>query len=240
MPEHVHFVIYIIEKTEYHLGDIVSHLKGECSRRFSGLDSKRSTDFSQKLPSVFEEGYHDRILMKEGQLQRMLRYVSDNPRRRLIRMTHPDFFSRHSIPSFEGMELEAYGNIHLLEDPDIEPVKISSKFSQEELIRRKVCWKRTVENCGVLASPFVSKAEKLVRDWAIDNGGRLIYMVDNGFGPLFAPKGIIHQLCSEGRMLLIAPAEYKFSSPRPGKSYWERMNRLAASISSGDYLLAFR
>ena len=32
MPEHVHFVLYVTEKTEYHLGDIISWLKGACTR----------------------------------------------------------------------------------------------------------------------------------------------------------------------------------------------------------------
>lgn len=227
MPEHVHFVIFITEKTENHLSKIISHLKGECSRRFAGMDSKRDAGFDQILPSVFEEGYHDRILLKKGQLQSMLRYVTDNPRRRLIRKQNPDFFYRKHIQSFEGMELEAYGNLQLLEDPDIEAVKISSKYSPEELRRRKIRWKRNVENCGVLASPFISKGEKKVRDWAIENGGRLIYILDNGFGPQFTPKGLLHQLCSEGRLLLIAPAEHSLKAISRDKSYWQRMNRLA-------------
>jgi hypothetical protein len=32
-----------------------------------------------ELPSIFEERYHDRILLKQGQLDRILKYVSDNP-----------------------------------------------------------------------------------------------------------------------------------------------------------------
>lgn len=238
MPEHVHFVIFIHEATEFHLGDIITHLKSEITRQYNGLSTVRTSDFENSLISVFEPDYHDRILLKEGQLTRMLNYVSKNPERRLKRMQYPEFFARYALPSFEGGEYEAYGNIFLLDDPDIEAVKVSSKYTAEELRQRKYNWKKTVENCGVLASPFISKAEKKVRDWAIDNGGRFIIMLDNGFGERFTPKGILHQLCAEGRLLLIAPAEHSTSKIKRGKDYWERMNRLAAAISSGKYSIS--
>ncbi len=175
MPEHVHFVIYVTEKTEYHLGDIISHFKGGCTRAYARLESIRTDNFDTKLQSIFEIGYHDRLLLKEGQLDRMLRYVSDNPRRRLERMSNPDFYSRYSLRDCQGNLYEAYGNIHLLADPDIEAVKISRSYSTEHLRRLKINWLRTIQNCGVLVSPFISPAEKRVRNWAIDNGGRLIY-----------------------------------------------------------------
>ena len=236
MPEHVHFVLFVTEKTEYHLGHIISHLKGECTRRFNGYDTTRANAGNLILPPLFEEDYHERILTKQNQLDRILAYVSDNPRRRLIRMQNPDFFSRKTFMRFEDGIYEAYGNIHLLNDPDIEAVKVSSKFTAEELHQRKICWLRTVENCGVLASPFISKDEKRVRDWAIDNGGRLIWLLDNGFGPRFTPKGIMHQLCAEGRMLLIAPAEHSTAKVSRNKGYWERMNRFAVAISQGQFM----
>lgn len=109
--------------------------------------------------SIFDEKYHDRILMKEGQLERMLSYVSDNPRRRMMRMMNPGFHLRRRIRHQNGKEYEIYGNPDLLSDPDLEPVKISSRYTPKELVAKKLCWKHTVENCGVLVSPFISEAE---------------------------------------------------------------------------------
>lgn len=152
MPEHVHFVMYVTERTRYHLGEMIAHLKSECSRCFAEIGNK--SEYEPSIIPVFEAGYHDRILTKAGQLQRMLDYVSDNPRCRLIRMQYPDFFCRYQLPEFEGMKLEAYGNISLLSDPDIEAVKVSSRYTAEELRKRKINWKRAVENCGVLLSPL--------------------------------------------------------------------------------------
>lgn len=234
MPEHVHFVIFITERTEYHLGTIIADLKRHCSRDYAEF---LHDGLSYRLRPVFEEGYHDRILLKNGQLQRMLDYVSDNPTRRLIRLQHPELFSRKPLPEFEGTALEAYGNLQLLADPDIEAVKVSSKYSKQQLYEAKLCWKHTVQNCGILASPFVSKAEKAVRNWSVDHGGRFIYILGNGFGPRYTPKGIRHKLCAEGRLLMIAPAVHLTEKVKRDKPFWERMNRLAKAISDGSYRL---
>ena len=112
MPEHLHFVLYNTIYSDYHLGDVINHFKGECTRRFYGLTGKQSEPIH--LPSLFEDGYHDRILIKKNQLRRMMNYVSDNPRRRMVRMANPGFFYRYFITDPNGIRYEAYGNIQLL------------------------------------------------------------------------------------------------------------------------------
>ena len=237
MPEHVHFVIFITSGSEFHLGEIISHFKATCTRRYSeykgGLTPPAKGE--GEMLSVFEEGYHDRILLKSNQLEKMLRYVSDNPRRRLLRMLNPTFHQRHWIILGDGRKFEAYGNINLLFDPDIEAVKISRKFSAAELRSRKICWLRTVENGGVLASPFISKDEKRVLHWAINNGGRIIYIIDNGFEERFAPKGVLHRLCSEGRLLMGASTDFTHGKGALTRAECENMNNLAAAIATGEY-----
>lgn len=273
MPDHMHFVIFIKEKTPWHLGDIINHLKSECTRNYNGYDSSRGEDADETLVSVFEDGYHDRILRRKNQLRRMLKYVSDNPRRSLERTANRGFHRRLYLEdigsvedtgartSFSGggrgtgifgscgetceesvreagsdrVRYEAYGNIHLLEDPELAAVRISRRFSEEELRKRKINWLRTVGNCGVLVSPFISPAEKKVRDWALSHGGRFILIESNGFGERYTPKGILHQLCNEGRLLIIAPVEHLTSPPKLTYSECQRMNALAERIEQ--YLL---
>ena len=230
MPEHLHFVLYNTIYSDYHLGDVINHFKGECTRRFYGLTGKQSEPIH--LPSLFEDGYHDRILIKRNQLKRMKDYVSDNPRRRMVRMANPGFFHRYFISDPNGIRYEAYGNIQLLEDFDIEPVKISRKFSAEELRRRKITWMHTVENGGVLVSPFISPGEKRVLDWARDNGGSLILITDNGFGRNYTPKGWQHELCAEGRLLIVAPVLHSTSAITLTRNVCLAMNALAETISA--------
>lgn len=226
MPEHIHFVIYNTAYSDYHLGEVIRVFKSECTNRFveSGYCQVGGI-------SIFEEGYHDRILLKKGQLQRMLDYVSDNPRRRMLRMMNPGFFRRSPITAPDGSPLECYGNMQMLEDPDIEAVRISSKYTPEILRQRKINWMRTVENGGVLASPFISPEEKRVFDWACDNGGRIILITNNGFGPKYTPKGRLHTLCAEGRLLIVAPAQYQTAAVATTRSACMAMNALAEDIA---------
>lgn len=230
MPEHIHFVLFVTEATDTHLGDIILDLKGECTRRYHGTTKQAVRE--APLISIFEEGYHDRILLKKDQLQRMLSYVSDNPRRRLERMNHPDFFRRTIIAGPDGTRYEAYGNIHLLEDPDIEAVKVSRKYTPDELIHRKRIWMHTVQNGGVLVSPFISPAEKKVENWACNAGGRIILITDNGFGTNYTPKGLLHTLCSEGRLLIIAPTEHRTASIPLDRATCMQMNALAETVAA--------
>ena len=84
MPDHIHFVLNIKDRTEYHLGDLISIFK-HAVNEFAGTDG------------VFEEGYHDRILRGAGQYDRMVHYVKDNPRRRLIKSNLKEFFGQPSL-----------------------------------------------------------------------------------------------------------------------------------------------
>jgi hypothetical protein len=240
MPEHVHFVIFVTENTTTHLGDIINHLKKECtvayntaSTHISASTSKPSqNETAPELQPVFEQLYHDRVLLKKDQLQRILNYVTDNPRRRLERMLTPDLHSRCIIHDEDGTCYEAYGNIQLLDDPDIEAVKISRKYSPEILRKKKYCWMQTVENGGILVSPFISQAEKRVRDWAIDNDGRVILIISNGFGQNYSPKEPLHTLCSEGRLLIIAPTEHSFSKETLSREECLKLNALAEQVAN--------
>lgn len=153
MPEHIHFVIFITEKTDLHLGKIIGAFKKACTEEIDALHVMAPG-------GVFEEGYNDRILRGKNQLQRMLDYVSNNPRKRMERISFRGFHCRHFIANSSGERFEAYGNIQLLEDFDCCSVKISSKYSSEKLIALKKQWLFTILNGGVIVSPFISEQKK--------------------------------------------------------------------------------
>lgn len=120
----------------------------------------------------------------------------------------------------------------------IRAVRISRRFQPEELHDLKVCWLRTIENGGVLVSPFISVAEKRVRDYAIANDGRLILIEQNGFGPRYKPSGQYFGLCAEGRLLMVAPVEYSTSKIVLSREWCLRHNELAGQIEAGNWRLA--
>ncbi len=217
MPDHVHFVIFITCATDYKLGKLIGRFTGNCTR-------------ANNLNPIFEEGFNDRIVRKKGQLDTLIKYVKNNPRRLLIRRRHPELFtSRHTV-FLNGKPLLTYGNILLLRDPMMEPVRISSKFTKEELEARKAVWNEVIRECGVLVSPFISSAEKEIRDAAIANGASLILITNITFGERYKPSGFLFELCSQGRLLLISVNEQSDTTQSITHAEALRMNDLADSI----------
>lgn len=226
MPDHVHFELFVERDLPYPVGQYIGELKGSCTTAWRERTGRDGTFFSP--------GFHDRIVTHHGQAAILRKYIADNPRRLWIKRHNPNLFMRRHRLSISGKEYEAIGNIFLLDDMDLQAVRISRRFSPQELRARKICWLHTIENGGVLVSPFISPAEKKVRDYALANDGRLILMEQNGFGPRYKPTGQYFDLCAEGRLLMIAPVEYSTAKIELSRDWCLRHNQLAEQIAAGN------
>ena len=117
MPDHIHGVLFVKEKMPHHLGTIINGFKagtrkaarelGVITATMSPSTEPAPVKYSEASPQskspvkyieaspqskkpqgvLWEPGYNDRILLQEGQLQRMLNYLDDNPRRLLLKQT---------------------------------------------------------------------------------------------------------------------------------------------------------
>ncbi len=85
---------------------------------------------------------------------------------------------------------------------------------------------------GVLVSPFINPKEKEIRDEGIKRGTGIIRIVENGFPERYKPQGKEFALCSEGRLLLIAPAEYNSRKQKLRREVCLEMNSLAEFIAT--------
>lgn len=191
MPDHIHFILEIQDRTDYHLGDLISIFKHTIND-YTGIDG------------VFEDGYHDRILRGPGQYDRMVHYVKDNPRRRIIKTNLREFFGQPKLINLAGSDYIIYGNFFLLKNPVFSNVRFSSKYSVAEMEIRYREWDETIRSNGVLVSPFIHQKEKEYRDLAIANGANLIQFTRNPIRDRFKPSGKFFDLCAEGRLLLIS------------------------------------
>jgi REP element-mobilizing transposase RayT len=192
MPDHIHFVIFVKRRTDYHLGSLIAHFKGNCTRAY------------RREQTIFEEGFHDRVLRGKNQLQAMINYVNDNPRRLMIRRHHAGYFHTPCVLFVNGTTYTVFGNFLLLRSPSKAAVRVSSKFSATELSRRRKLWWETIREAGVLVSPFISEAERRVRDYGIANGANIILITDNEISSRYKPSGELFRLCAEGRLLVIS------------------------------------
>lgn len=220
MPDHIHFVIDIQSRTDYHLGDLISIYKNTVNDKAG-------------IKGVFEEGYHDRILRGPGQYDRMVHYVKDNPRRRLIKTNMREFFGKPKVINLAGNDYLIYGNFFLLKNPIFSNVRFSSKYSPSELTSHCKEWEETIRSNGVLVSPFIHDKEKEYRDMAIQNGASLIQLTRDPIGDRFKPSGRYFDLCAEGRLLLISTYR-SGQDKRITRGEALAMNALAETICTSD------
>lgn len=238
MPDHVHIVIFVRERIEKPLGFIVGKLKAACSRMY--WNAFPETTFAKERTGIFEDGFNDKIVRRYEQVERYIRYVEDNPLRLYLRREHPEYFDRCRCVLIDGQEHSVYGNFLLLRSPLMSAVRVSSKYTPEELAARHREWDETIRCGGTLVSPFISNAEKEVRDWGIAAGASLIRIVNNGLPERYKPSGEEFVLCSEGRLLIIAPPAHRYRRDTVRRDECLAMNDLAEMIVSGSAVLSIR
>ena len=197
MPDHVHILIEVTQPMPRHLGDVIQAIKSASTSRI------RKHTGDQNL-IAFEEGFHDRIIFDKKQFETARRYIHDNPRRLAIRCDNPDYFRRVSCLIIDGYECRAYGNLQLLDNPFKEQVILHRADNNAERGRNRERWLYTAANGGVLVSPFISPAEKAIREEAEECGGNFIILTNDTMGERYKPAGRDFELCTEGRLLIIS------------------------------------
>ncbi len=180
---------------------------------------------------LFERGFHDSVLYGKGQLQAMLAYVQDNPRRLLIKRCNPSYFRQTDI-TIGGKTVHAYGNLALLQQPVRPQVKCSRSISDEALATETAKMLQLGLAGAVLVSPFISDGERHIRDKALEARMSLIIIVDNGFGPYYKPYGHYFETCALGRLLLLSPFDYHTDHRPLTRAICNIMNDLAQQVAT--------
>ena len=86
---------------------------------------------------------------------------------------------------------------------------------------------------AVLISPCISDGERQIAREALVAGVPLVTMANKGFAPLQKPSGRLFDACSDGRLLMLAPAAWPY---QPGEKPMTRsdataMNRLCQGLA---------
>lgn len=232
MPDHIHFIVKAMKYLPEHMGQYLRRLKGLCTGYVvsAGFDTA----------SVFEEDYHDRIILNRDMLDRERLYLEDNPRRHLLRRLHPEYFDRLVRVSIDGVPYIAFGNIFLLKRMLRVPVKVSRRFTVEtldddmDMRRLKGIWLDGAREGMALVSPFISPGEKGMRELILQGGGSIVEIRENGFPERYKPTGRNFDLCCEGRLLQIAPPEYQTRRVELRREHAQAMNELARKLATID------
>ena len=158
MPDHLHVILFVTERIPVHLGRVVGGFKVGCNRAYCALRSQGMVDSA--LPTLWETDYNDIILDRKGQLERMKRYVRDNPRRYAIKRANPDLFRVQRDVQVGGYTFSALGNIFLLNSPLLLQVQCSRSLTEVQKLAACDSFLRQCENGAVLVSPSISPGEK--------------------------------------------------------------------------------
>lgn len=161
--------------------------------------------------------YHERILHAPGQLNRMINYVKDNPRRLWLKKNNPDLFRLHRHTEMCGLSFTSLGNHFLLDWHDNQTVEMPRNATVEQVQKRLQLAMAAAQNGAVTYTAAISKGEQLIARTLRKQGYPLVVLLSDGFPKegspherFYKPGGIYFEACSKGQLLLLEPTEQTF------------------------------
>ncbi len=183
-------------------------------------------------------GYHERILHCDGQLDRMIRYVKDNPRRLWLKRHNPELFKLRNDLSWTFADeqgnthiwrFRALGNMFLLDFPMKQHIQCSRSITNEELEQRYQAWLSQAQQGVVSITSAISEGEKSATRRLREMGMPLVVMLKDGFPPVgathehyFKPGGVYFDACAVGKLLLIEPHNEVLDDPMIVESVYRK------------------
>ena len=191
------------------------------------------------------EGFQDTVLLHEGQLKAMIAYLRDNPRRLADKRANPALFrrvERIALPldggritgSFEalGSEAKRGGGMKIVRTPDGEPIIESESPEYRERLESALA---AAEHGAVVLSPCISDGERQIAREAMKRRLPLVALKNMGFAKLEKPAGRYFDACAEGRLLLLAPAAWPYTTQEKPMTRFDAtaLNRIAQWLAGG-------
>ena len=184
--------------------------------------------------------YHERILHAPGQLNRMINYVKDNPRRLWLKKNNPDLFRLHRHTEMCGLSFTSLGNHFLLDWHDNQTVEMPRNATVEQVQKRLQLAMAAAQNGAVTYTAAISKGEQLIARTLRKQGYPLVVLLSDGFPKegspherFYKPGGIYFEACSKGQLLLLEPTEQTFLNADIQSAVEETLRRKAAERHYG-------
>ena len=200
MPDHLHAILYFPHAVDYHLGRVVAGFKVGCNRALRQLTDGHET-------VLWSQGYNDRILYPDINLDTWKNYLRDNPRRLLLKRENPQLFTtRHEITR-AGHTFAALGNLLLLDYPAKRQVQCSRRASAEEIADKSREALDAARRGAVIVSPAISPGEKAIVKTVHEAGFPLILLQYKGLTAFSRPTETLLGACAAGRLLMLSLGE---------------------------------
>ena len=226
MPDHLHGILFVHEKMPQHLGHIIKGFKASTNKHYRRLvlgvefaatasqqrrpEDKRDRSLDNRQQGfLWSLGYNDHILSGNGELQRWINYLRDNPLRLTVKRERPDLFRVRFGLTIAGQTYAAIGNQFLLSAPSKKQVQCSRSLTEADIQAKVESFLKEAQRGTVLVSPAISKGEQAVMRAALDAHLPLIFLTPWGFNAFSKPGHQFFNACSEGRLLILAPWEHQ-------------------------------
>lgn len=252
MPDHLHGVIHVQEPMSKSIGEIIRSFKSACTSWYkreifqnsatmlndcthsyhSGNALLQFCRIFANRGSIWEyipAGYHERILHCDGQLDHMIKYVKDNPRRLWLKRHNPHLFKINNDYSWTFTDdcgnchewrFRTLGNIFLMNSPHKQLIQCSRSISNEDLEIRCADWLHFAEMGMVSVTAAISEGEKRTARLLREAGHPLVVLLKDGFPKIgsehekhYKPGGVYFNACAAGKLLLIEPYKEVLDDP---------------------------
>ena len=261
MPDHLHGILFVQKKTDYHLGTVIKGFKIGCNKLYRQSSLPISSSQSSMLQHCCSKGngegnskensegngkendrshgylwarnYNDHILEGPGELERWFSYLRDNPRRLSIRRAHPDFFRVCFGVKHAGQVYSAIGNRFLLSYPEKLQVQCSRSLTDEQITQTVEQMLAKARRGVVLVSPAISKGEQAVMRAALDACLPLIFLTPWGFNEFSRPGHQYYEACAQGHFLILAPWPHENQRIPLTRDMCMALNAMAAAVANG-------
>ena len=237
MPDHLHAILHVTRPMEKTFNTVVRSLwqgAKKLGRAYSSSISPESdsgvTNEDDKAPfSIFTEHPFIRPLSRRGQLQTMIRYVM-NPQRLATKHLMPDYFRVQDHIEIAGRIYSGVGNADLLQRTKYMPVHVRSTMIDEAIHGDDRRLKAYMDSCIEAAQKGIHEKEREVLYSVLADGGKVIYLADNGFGEYYKPSDGIFDAVAHKQVLILSPWSYDPKKKGVTRAECVAMNKMAEEI----------
>lgn len=257
MPDHLHSIWYVRQVMPRGISSAVrglwqevkkvgrlssfapNSIRAEYKERFKTLRDEIGAERYDALPSIFTEMPHIRPMGQRRQLPATLRYIDMNPQRLATRRLMPGYFRVQESIEIGGRTYRGVGNANLLQKAKYMPVHVRRTMIDEAIHGDDKRLNAYMDACieaaqkgAVMVSPFIHEKEREVLYSVLSEGGKVIYLADNGFGEYYKPSDGIFDAVANKQILILSPWPYDPKKRGITRAECVALNQMAEEICS--------
>jgi len=191
------------------------------------------------LPPIFTEMPYIRPMGHRDQLPTTIRYVDMNPERLATKRLMPGYFRVQDNIEIGGRIYCGVGNSDLLQAERYMPVHVRRTMIDEAIHGDDKRLNAYMDSCieagqkgTVMVSPFIHEKEREVLYSVLAEGGKAIYLADNGFGEYYKPSDGIFDAVAKKQVIILSPWPYDPKKRSITRAECVALNQMAEEICS--------